>query len=186
MVAAPLQAMAWPFIAGPEEAPRQAIGLTWQDEGVDPPVEVSINGAPQALTWAGAPGEPLRAAAFVPLHNAERTVRLALDADGAMVEVACTLTPPRRWELFLVNHSHVDIGYTEYPDILADAHGDYVAQALDLMSATDDRPEAERYRWTCEATGPSNASWRGTPRAPTNSSAGCATAAWRSPRSTST
>ena len=46
MTEAPLQATAWPFIAGPEEAPRQAIGLTWHDEGVQPPDEVSVDGAP--------------------------------------------------------------------------------------------------------------------------------------------
>jgi alpha-mannosidase len=57
----------------------------------------------------------------------------------------------RPWELLLLPHSHVDIGYTEFPDILADAHGDYIAQALDLMTETDTRPEAERYRWTCES-----------------------------------
>lgn len=152
MVAAPLEVTAWPFIAGPEEAPRQAIGLTWRDEGVGPPAEVRVDGVPQALAWAGTPGEPLRATAFVPLGDAERTVRLAVDAGGPTVEATCTVTPPRRWELFLVNHSHVDIGYTEYQDILADAHGDYVAQALDLMGATDHRPAAEQYRWTCEAS----------------------------------
>jgi len=45
-------------------------------------------------------------------------------------ELTCAVESPPCWELFLVNHSHVDIGYTEYPDILADAHGDDIAWAL--------------------------------------------------------
>src|SRR5690348_11037659 len=106
MTTGPLEATAWPFIAGPQEAPRQAIGLTWHDEGMRPPAEVSIDGVPQGLAWTGASGEPPRATAFVPLGEAERTVRLTLAAGGATVEVACLVTPPRRWELFLVNHSH--------------------------------------------------------------------------------
>jgi hypothetical protein len=146
----PFRATAWPFVAGPADAPRQAIGLTW--DGAEPPAVLLIDGVAQTVGWQREPGGPARAEILVPLAETERRVELSmLPADGT-ARVWCPVKPPRRWELFLVNQSHVDIGYTEYPDILADAHGDYVSQALDLMTATDARPEAERFRWTCEAS----------------------------------
>ncbi len=56
----------------------------------------------------------------------------------------------RPWVLWLVHHTHVDIGYTEPQPILFRKHGDFIATALDYCSLTDDRPEGERFCWTCE------------------------------------
>jgi alpha-mannosidase len=55
--------------------------------------------------------------------------------------------------LYVVNHSHTDIGYTDFQDICFEQHGEFVRQALDLIEATADYPEDARYRWTCEVTG---------------------------------
>jgi len=159
MNASPLAATAWPFIAGPADNPRQAIGLIWET-GVSagpPPAEIRVDGAPQQVEWVTESGglmRTLQATVLVPLRETARTVSLAVPAGESRgsLDVTCTAEPPRHWELFLVNHSHVDIGYTEYPEILADAHGDYIARALDIMTLTDDRPDEERYRWTCEAS----------------------------------
>ncbi len=54
------------------------------------------------------------------------------------------------WTIHLIHHSHVDLGYTEAQAEVRRKHGDYIAQALDLCQATDDRPDPERFRWTCE------------------------------------
>jgi alpha-mannosidase len=55
--------------------------------------------------------------------------------------------------LYVVNHSHTDIGYTDFQDVCFEQHGEFVRQALDLIEATADFPEDARYRWTCEVTG---------------------------------
>ena len=59
-----------------------------------------------------------------------------------------TLTRP--WEIWLVHHTHVDIGYTEPQDVILRKHAEFVAQALDHCAATDALPEGERFVWTCE------------------------------------
>jgi len=56
--------------------------------------------------------------------------------------------------LYVVNHSHTDIGYTDFQDVCFEQHGEFVRQALDLIEATADYPVEARYRWTCEVTGP--------------------------------
>jgi hypothetical protein len=59
-----------------------------------------------------------------------------------------TLTRP--WEIWLVHHTHVDIGYTEPQEIILRKHAEFLAQALDYCTATDALPAGERFCWTCE------------------------------------
>src|SRR5919199_399207 len=55
--------------------------------------------------------------------------------------------------LYVVNHSHTDIGFTDYQDVCFRQHGEFIDRALDLCEATAHYPEEARYRWTCEVTG---------------------------------
>jgi hypothetical protein len=56
--------------------------------------------------------------------------------------------------LYVVNHSHTDIGFTDFQDVCFRQHREFVDAALDLVEATADHPEGSRYTWTCEVTGP--------------------------------
>ncbi len=54
--------------------------------------------------------------------------------------------------VYVVNHSHTDIGYTDHQDLCYRQHAEFIDQALDLCDATADYPPEARYRWTCEVT----------------------------------
>lgn len=56
--------------------------------------------------------------------------------------------------IYVCNHTHTDIGFTDYQDVCFRQHGEFVSQALDLIEATDRYPAAAQYKWTCETTGP--------------------------------
>lgn len=56
--------------------------------------------------------------------------------------------------IYVVNHTHHDIGFNDYQDVCFRQHGEFIHQALDLIEATADRPDPSRYRWVCEVTGP--------------------------------
>jgi hypothetical protein len=56
--------------------------------------------------------------------------------------------------IYVCNHSHTDIGFTDYQEVAFRQHGEFVERALDLIEATDAYPPAARYSWTCETTGP--------------------------------
>jgi hypothetical protein len=60
--------------------------------------------------------------------------------------------PTRDWTLYLVPHTHVDIGYTEPPPIIVRKHAEFVARALDYCATTDPLPRGERFCWTCEVS----------------------------------
>jgi hypothetical protein len=64
------------------------------------------------------------------------------------------IRPQRKWSVFLVHHSHLDIGYTDTQGSVLQHHLQYLDSVLDLASATDDWPENAKFRWNVEATWP--------------------------------
>jgi alpha-mannosidase len=75
----------------------------------------------------------------------------AVKSGEAISMSTLTLTDLHRpWEIWLVHHTHVDIGYTEPQDIILRKHAEFVAQALDFCAATDELPPGEHFCWTCE------------------------------------
>ena len=56
--------------------------------------------------------------------------------------------------IYICNHTHTDIGFTDYQDVAFRQHGEFIDAALDLIEATDDRAPEVKYKWTCETTGP--------------------------------
>ena len=65
-----------------------------------------------------------------------------------------TVTPPRRMELHLLHHSHVDIGYTHHQDEVERMHWAFLEEALRLGEASAGYPEGERFVWNQESTWP--------------------------------
>ena len=57
-------------------------------------------------------------------------------------------------KIYICNHSHTDIGFTDYQDACFRQHGEFVEQALDLIEKTNDYPKESKYKWTVETTGP--------------------------------
>ncbi|NDU99376.1 hypothetical protein [Pseudoroseicyclus tamaricis] len=55
-------------------------------------------------------------------------------------------------DILLINHTHTDIGYTDYADTLFRHQRRIIDDALDLVEAERDRPDEARFRWTCEVS----------------------------------
>ena len=62
--------------------------------------------------------------------------------------------PVRHWTIYLVQHTHTDIGYTRPQTEILPEHLRYIDYALDFCDQTDLFPEEARFRWTCETTWP--------------------------------
>ncbi|WP_285563909.1 alpha-mannosidase [Streptomyces sp. RTGN2] len=69
-------------------------------------------------------------------------------APGESIEVL--LTPQRHWTLHLVQHAHLDIGYTDPQGTVLAEGRKYLDSLLELCRATDDRPDASMFRWAVE------------------------------------
>jgi alpha-mannosidase len=62
-----------------------------------------------------------------------------------------TLIPPKKWEIYFVQHSHTDIGYTRPQSEILAEHMRYIDYALDYCDQTDGLPDDAKFRWTCES-----------------------------------
>ncbi len=56
------------------------------------------------------------------------------------------LAPQKKWTIFLVPHEHLDIGFTDYPDKVAELHSQAVDGVLDLL------PTHPEFRWTLDGS----------------------------------
>ena len=69
----------------------------------------------------------------------------------AVLAIFAQAAPERDWTIYLVQHTHTDIGYTKpQTEILAE-HLRYIDYAIDYCDITKDYPDDARFRWTCES-----------------------------------
>ncbi|HVK23147.1 MAG TPA: hypothetical protein VM677_17460 [Actinokineospora sp.] len=87
---------------------------------------------------------------FVPEVSEPTEVEVVLPEISAAA-VAITLRPVRHWEVHLVHHSHLDIGYTDPQGRVVAEHLSYLDSALRLVKETDDWSDDARFRWTVES-----------------------------------
>jgi hypothetical protein len=62
--------------------------------------------------------------------------------------------PQRKWRVFVVHHSHLDIGYTDPQAIVMRNHLAYLDAVLDLAAVARESPDDAQFRWTVEANWP--------------------------------
>lgn len=62
------------------------------------------------------------------------------------------VVPPRRWTVYLTQHTHTDIGYTRPQIEILPEHLRYIDYALDYCDLTDGYPDDAKFRWTCETS----------------------------------
>ena len=72
--------------------------------------------------------------------------------DGETVIEDFTLSPIKEWKIYLVQHTHSDIGYTRPQTEILPEHLRYIDHALDYCDQTDDYPDDAKFRWTCETS----------------------------------
>jgi Glycosyl hydrolases family 38 N-terminal domain len=129
----------------------QAVRVALDMDRQIPRVSVVLEGNATTIdTGAGR----TRSLLFVPSVETARAARVELEADGERTEATLELQPPRRWRVFLVHHSHLDIGYTDPQNLVLGHHLRYLDAVLDLAAATDEWPESARFRWNVETTWP--------------------------------
>lgn len=59
---------------------------------------------------------------------------------------------PKPFTLYLIHHSHTDIGYTDYQEKLELHHVHYIKEAIEILRrAHGDRPEWLGFKWNCES-----------------------------------
>ncbi|MCA9417384.1 MAG: glycosyl hydrolase family 38, partial [Candidatus Omnitrophica bacterium] len=90
---------------------------------------------------------------LVPTLAGDRSANLVLEYGSDRFEVAdIPLKKPREWTLYLVQHTHTDIGYTRPQNEILPDFIRQIDYALDYCDLTDNYPEDSKFRWTCETS----------------------------------
>jgi alpha-mannosidase len=76
---------------------------------------------------------------------------LSLCASRVMAAPNPVPEPSRPWVVYLVQHTHTDVGYTRAQSEMLPEHLRFIDEALDYCDLTDDYPDDAKFRWTCEA-----------------------------------
>jgi alpha-mannosidase len=75
---------------------------------------------------------------LVPEFAAGARTNVKVNAGGRDYDFPQTLTPRRKWTVYLVPHEHLDVGYSDFQTKLAELHSRIIDEALEMTAA---RPE---------------------------------------------
>ncbi len=94
-----------------------------------------------------------RISLFIPEAVKEKKVRVrVLSGKKVLHSARILLLPVRKWTVYLVQHTHTDIGYTRPQSTILPEHIRFIDTALDLCDCTDAYPDDAKFRWTCETS----------------------------------
>ena len=93
--------------------------------------------------------------AMVPAVDEEKALKISVTARGKEVAARTILLQPvRPWEIYLLPHSHVDVGYTELQSQVEQKQNSNIESGLRLAQATADYPPDARFKWNVEVLWP--------------------------------
>jgi len=81
----------------------------------------------------------------------ETQVTLTLQSGRQTYTARCIVAPCRKWSVYVLAHSHVDVGYTDIQPKVLKLHMDNIDEAIALAKRTMDYPVEARYKWNTEA-----------------------------------
>jgi alpha-mannosidase len=142
-----------PVLIGKEGKLYQNVVASVVHNGADATAELTIPGREPAVLPLSVLRQSLTFS--VPEVEKEKIATLEIRSGGKVLaarEVA--VKPVRKWVMYFLSHSHVDIGYTQVQtDVLKkQMHNLEIAQELAKQSAGN--PPGEQYKWNCEVLWP--------------------------------
>jgi hypothetical protein len=99
----------------------------------------------QPFTSSNEFGE-LRVEFRVPEWRGEQSATLFVKSPHVSEKFPVQLKAQKKWTVFIVPHEHLDVGFTDYPDKIAELHSQTVDGVMDLFKK---RPE---FRWTLDGS----------------------------------
>jgi hypothetical protein len=80
----------------------------------------------------------------IPEWTGTLTGNLKIQANGTVQSFPLTLAAARKWTLYIVPHEHLDIGFTDYPEKVAELHSQAVDGVMEIQRRVPD------FHWTLD------------------------------------
>lgn len=81
----------------------------------------------------------------------ETQLSVRLTAGGREYTARCMVAPAPEWKVYLLPHSHVDIGYTNVQEKVMRLHINNIDEAIKIAENTQHYPPDAHYKWNTEA-----------------------------------
>ncbi|MHC4124511.1 MAG: glycoside hydrolase family 38 N-terminal domain-containing protein, partial [Planctomycetota bacterium] len=112
--------------------------------------EISITGA-EPVKLRLQPGRNAAELFVPPIKKNELKVTVDLEVAGKCLSSRkLLLKRVRNWNVYLLHHSHVDIGYTHLQTEVESNQWKFFEQAIELARKTADYPAGSRFKWNAE------------------------------------
>ena len=134
---------------------RQSVSARVRNFGPATDVTLRMNGQTQTVSAAPGTGQ---IQFLAPEVQAPTPARLAVEVGGqAVADEPVTLRPVKHWTIYLLPHSHVDIGYTQPQEDVRKKQIANLREALDEIKRTADYPADSQFKWNLEVLWPMQA-----------------------------
>lgn len=117
------------------------------------PAEAKVKLGSEVKTFQLEPGAQV-VEMTVPQVSSTKKFALTIDAGDDHLESSATVSPVRKWEVRLIPHSHVDIGYTDLQPFLLKMHQRNITDAIAVAKESASNPVGSRYVLNNEAMWP--------------------------------
>ncbi len=139
------------LIYGPGGKLLQPLKIDVENWGKSRKADLRVDGKP-AGSYHIAPGMN-RLEASVAQTDSKRSVQIELvSGKNSLGTVTTEIYPVKEWTVYLVQHTHTDIGYTKPQTEILMEHLRYIDYAIEYCELTEDYPDDAKFRWTCEAS----------------------------------
>lgn len=147
---------AYPLVARTPEGERQCLMMDIATPGLED-VSVRVEGP----DWPAAVENRLgripigqhRLELQIPRLKLDRTLTLTvLTGDKVVGKTEYFCPRIREWTVYMVQHTHTDVGFTKAQEQILPEHLRFIDRALDHCDSTDGYPNDAQFRWTCEIT----------------------------------
>jgi alpha-mannosidase len=89
---------------------------------------------------------------FIPEVTSEEEIVFIFKYGNENITSRLLIKPARKWEIYLLLHSHTDLGFTAAISDVAQIHNDNTDLAVLYCQETENWPEGSRFKWTCEVS----------------------------------
>ncbi len=127
----------------------QTVQFALRHFGAETEIVARVPGAEPLLVDIQKPNQRLEL--VVPAVTAETPTTITVESSGkAIASRSLVLRPVRKWVVYLLPHSHVDIGYTHVQTDVEKAQWKYLEMAMAAARKSASYPEGSRFKWNVE------------------------------------
>lgn len=147
-----VQVVVTPLLTHPAPLPQRLIEIYFPIAGVPRKGHLSITAGDLHIEQdlGIIPPAEDRVQILVPEVTEAVTGRVDLALDDTSWSTTFAMDPARPWTIYLVHHSHIDLGFTHRVSEVAAIQNENLDEAIELCEMTRDWPEGLRFKWTCE------------------------------------